>query len=350
MKRIAVIGGGGTGIAVAGDLTERGFQVALCDMPERFERLAAIRDAGGVIELTGARSGTGRPELITSDLGAALRGAELVLVCVMAVHHATLAEAMAEHLKDGQTVCFSAGNCGSIILKRKLGPKRVTVGEMQGNIFPARLRGINQAHTAFQYAKKKAAAFPAGDTPAFLKALEGVYDCTAAQDVFETTLNSPNVSVHLAASLLNIAKMETMEDFRLYRDGLCPSVLKLIAASEQEKSTVMEHMGYACTRSLNMMETLASGEQDAKLALFKELEGPIGVGHRYFTEDAFAGNSLLVSLGNEYGIPTPISYSLIALIKAINGEDYFDRGITLKNLGLSGKSVYGLRMILIEGW
>ena len=44
---------------------------------------------------------------------------------------------IAPHLKDGQIVCFSAGNCASITLKKKRGDKKVIVGQMQGNIAPA---------------------------------------------------------------------------------------------------------------------------------------------------------------------------------------------------------------------
>ena len=62
-----------------------------------------------------------------------------MLVSAMAKRHEAITDWIAPHLKDGQIVCFSAGNCASITLKKKRGDKKVIVGEMQGNIGSCRL-------------------------------------------------------------------------------------------------------------------------------------------------------------------------------------------------------------------
>ncbi|MFR1128144.1 MAG: hypothetical protein ACLSFC_05135 [Enterocloster bolteae] len=62
---------------------------------------------------------------ITFDVGKALENAEVVLVSAMVKRHEAIADWIAPHLKEGQVVCFSAGNCASITLKKKLGDERL---------------------------------------------------------------------------------------------------------------------------------------------------------------------------------------------------------------------------------
>ncbi len=83
--------------------------------------------------------GTGHAVIrsITFDVEALVE-AEVVLVSAMAKRHEAITDWIAPHLKDGQIVCFSVGNCASITLK-KAGDKKVIVGEMQGNIGSCRL-------------------------------------------------------------------------------------------------------------------------------------------------------------------------------------------------------------------
>lgn len=85
--------------------------------------------------------GTGHAVIrsITFDVEEALAEAEVVLVSAMAKRHEAITDWIAPHLKGGQIVCFSAGNCASITLKKKRGDKKVIVGEMQGNIGSCRL-------------------------------------------------------------------------------------------------------------------------------------------------------------------------------------------------------------------
>lgn len=70
--------------------------------------------------------GTGHAVIysITFDVEEALMEAEVVLVSAMAKRHEAITDWIAPHLKDGQIVCFSAGNCASITLKRSGETKR----------------------------------------------------------------------------------------------------------------------------------------------------------------------------------------------------------------------------------
>ena len=94
----------------------------------------------------------------------------------------------------------------------------------------------------------------------------------------------------MSRRLLGTRKMETMEDFRLYRDGIGPSLITLIRAVEEEKAKVMEWMCYEIGRAVGQMEALMEYEKHPELTIFRGLEGPTSIHHRYVTEDAHAGN------------------------------------------------------------
>lgn len=351
MKKVTVIGGGGTAVFMAAYLTLQGHQVTVCDQEWHGGKLRAIQQAGGSVDLIGS-CGQGRAAIhkITFDVAEALSGAEVVLISAMAKRHEDLAQWLAPHLADGQTVCFSSGNCGSILLKRKLGGKNVIVGEMQGNIGPCRLIAPTVVTCAFPYAEKPVAAFPAKDNDALVAALSPVYPCRAVKNVFQAALSSPNVTIHLAGTLLNTSKLETSKDFRLYQDGITPSVVAVIDAVEDERERVMSAMGYAKTRAVGQMYALLEFEQHPEMAQFRALSGPTkGVRDRYVVEDAHAGNSLLSSLGKAAGVPTPVVDSLLTLASVLNGEDFYSGGVTLENLGLAGCSVDDINLFLEKG-
>lgn len=351
MKRVTVIGGGGTAIFMAAYLTLQGHQVTVCDEEWHGEKLRAVQNAGGGVDLIG-NCGTGHADIhkITFDVAEALADAEVVLVSAMAKRHDAITSWIAPHLKDGQLVCFSAGNCASIMLKKKLGAKAVIVGEMQGNIGPCRLVAPTVVTCAFPYAVKPVAAFPARDNDALVAGLSPVYPCRAVKNVFQATLSSPNVAIHLAGTLLNTSKMETMQDFRLYQDGMSPSVAVVISAVEDEREKVMDRMGYPRTRAVGQIYDLLDYPKHPEMAQFRVLAGPTkGVHDRYVVEDAHAGNSLLASLARNFGIKTPVVDALLTLASVLNQEDFYAGGLTLENLGLAGKSAEEINRYLETG-
>ena len=338
MKKITVMGGGGTGIMMAADLSMKGHEVTLFEIPGCADKIREIKERGYVDIVGNAVNGRAFIAHITTDIEEAMKDPEYILAGVIAQRQEELIDLMLPYLQDGQTVCFSAGNCASIILKNRLQNSNVLVGEMQGNIYPCRMLSDGKIISAFSYKEKGMAAFPAEDNEKYIMSMNQIYPCHAVKNVFEATLNSPNISIHLAGSLLGTAKMETTEDFRLYRDGLSPSVASLIEAVEDEKALVMEKMGYHMERAAGQIQALLEYEKHPELEVFRSLEGPSEISHRYIIEDAYAGNSLLLSLAKEYGIEAPLCEGLLAIASALNKTQFYKTGRTVSYFGLSGLS------------
>lgn len=66
-------------------------------------------------------------------------------------------------------------------------------------------------------------------------------------------------------------------------------------------------------------------------------------------EDATIGDSILMQLGERLGIPTPTVHALVQVAGAINGENYFAKGLKLWDLGITGSTPEEMNGYLFTG-
>src|SRR5436190_9403947 len=115
--RIAVLGGGNGSFAAAGDLAMAGHEVRLWRRDR--DAVGAQRAVGSKIVL---KDFQGRHEitlaLVTDDIAAAVRGAELILCPAPATAQADIAKVLGPHLDDGQVVFLPPGTVGSMLLAK----------------------------------------------------------------------------------------------------------------------------------------------------------------------------------------------------------------------------------------
>ena len=71
--------------------------------------------------------------------------------------------------------------------------------------------------------------------------------------------------------------------------------------------------------------------------------------HRYIVEDATIGDSILMQLAQRLGIATPTVHALVQIAGAVNGEDYFDQGLKLEDLGITGSTPHEINSYLQNG-
>ena len=341
-KRVTVVGAGGTGCCTAAELTLLGHCVTLCEEDGACrENMENIRKRGG-FELTGHSTvGFAEIDCVTNDFGKAVPGAEIIIIAAISTRHEALSKDIVPYLDDGQTVLFSAGSCGSIIFRQAIreaeSDKRVVVGELEGNIFPCRIRGEATGYIGMPCENPKiVAAFPAKDNLMLLDAVRQLYDCEAATNVFETALNASNIIVHLGGSILNTGSVESMENFCFYDKGLTPSVLRIISALGDERDAICKKLGYKIRSSVGFMRQLADKQEYPQLCGFRGLEGPLSMQDRYIFEDASNGAAFLSSLGDAVDSPAPLARAFVAIASAINGEDYYGQGRTLDKLRMGG--------------
>lgn len=355
MRKITVVGAGGTGCCTAAELTLLGNEVTLVEQQGWCEEnIAAIKARGG-FELTGlATNGYAEIAEVTDDFAKAISGAEVIFITALSTRHRELCGVVVPYLKDGQTILFSAGSCGSIVMRQVMKAQGCTadivVGELEGNMFPCRIRPNATGYIGMPGGKPKTiAAFPAKDTEKLCAVIGEFYKCLPAVNVFETTLNASNIIVHLGGSILNTAAVERTENFCFYETGLTPSVLKVIETLGVERDTISEKLGYTVRSSVGFMKQLSDKAQFPQFDGFRSLEGPLTMQDRYIFEDAQNGATFLHSLGEAIGCPAPLARAFVTIASAINGEDYYAAGNTLDKLGMAGMTAEQINTYLQEG-
>lgn len=355
-KEICVIGAGNGGSAIAGDLTLAGHSCRLFEFPEYRDNLEPILERGGITVTGIARTGFARLSVATFDLGEAVRGAGLVMVATQALAHERVARELAPHLADGQTVILWPGSGGTLAAR--------SVWDQLGFVRPVHLAEA----VTFPYCCRRLAgpstvnihrvdgpgmliaALPATDTPAVLRALEETYAHVVkpGRSVLEPALYNVNIIVHPVGALLNMGRIEHAKgEFYMYKEGLTPSVRKVIYAMDAERQALFRALGY---RPYTYDEVFhdcfnMSVEQFAATSS----KGPGSLQDRYVTEDIPMGASLTVSLARKAGVPTPTYDCMIHLASVANHTDFYSQGRTLENLGLSSLTLEQLEEYVETG-
>jgi opine dehydrogenase len=234
-------------------MTLAGHRCRLFEFPEFAENIKSISAQGG-IHLTGiARTGFAKVTMATADLAEAVQGADLIMVTTQALAHERVAQELAPHLSDGQTVVLWPGSGGTLVFRKgwdEIGMNR-RVFLAEGVTFPYCCRRLQGPGTVnihrIDGPRMLLAALPATDTEAVLKALAGTYADVVkpAVSILEPALYNVNIIVHPVGALLNMGRIEHSKgEFWVYKEGLILSVKKVIYRMDAERSALFKTLGY----------------------------------------------------------------------------------------------------------
>ena len=340
IKKITVIGAGSTGHAVAGIMSMRGFQVTFHDDDRFRSRLDAVKDLG-FIQLRGKIRGFGTPVKVTTDPAEAVRDAEVIFVDVPADRHEEIARRIAPFVEDGQHILIIPGNLGSFIFRRVFNEMgitaNVTLTEKEGNFCPCRLTAPAEVTVGLPLKLKgKVASLPSSDTERVLKALEGVVEYSANQNVFEGVINAGNVINHIASTVLSTAEIDHKGDkYTLFKYAFTPCVVHCIRKISEERNAVIEAMGMTVHGNpTGMIDKVLHLDEHPEINVFYEyMDGPNSVDHRYLHEDCGCGGAFALSVAERLGMDMPVLRAFLGVAGALNDRDYIRDGRTLENLG-----------------
>ena len=354
-KKIAVIGAGNGGTAIAGDLSLAGHECRLFEFEEWAGNVTAVSAQGG-IKVTGvAHTGFAKVALATTDIKAVLDGAELIMVSTQALTHTRVARAIAPQVRDGQVIILWPGSGGTLELRRIFDETGVTADVILGEAatLPYCCRRLEGPGTVnihrIDGPRNQVAALPASGTPALMAALEGVYATVVpARSILEPALYNPNIIVHPAGALFNMGRIEHSQgEFWMYKEGITPSVKKIIHGMDRERQAIMAALGYTPMTYEQVFHDLFNVSV-AEFAVASS-QGPFSMQDRYVTEDVPMGVTLTASLGRKLGVPTPTYDSIIHIASLVNETDYYKTGRNLANLKLDGLSAGEITRYMMTG-
>ncbi len=355
--RVAVLGSGNGGLAIAFEWAHAGHEVHLFDFPQFNATIADVDQLGG-ITAEGDLQGYARVASAGHDAGAAVSEADLVFAVGPAYSTAPFAEACRPFVRDGQTFVVCPGSCGGAIvfkesLGRDLADPAVVVAET--STLPYAVRVTGPAHITVYNRLKGGyyvAALPASATPAVHELLQQVYrEIAPATSVWQTTLQNSNPIIHPAVTLCNTALIErTGGDFLFYEEGVTDGVGRLIEAIDRERVAIARTLGVQVRRDPELgIEQGYQSVDDYSVGYsqapgFRGIKAQPRLDHRYLNEDAGYGLVFMTGLARQIGVATPSMDALLQLSSVITGRDYAAEGArTMQSLGLAGLTAEELR-------
>jgi opine dehydrogenase len=362
-RKYTVIGAGHGGKAMAAHLALMGFSVTLYNRTPGHVEI--IKKRGGIeldSEEEGGPHGFARLAKVTSDMGEALKHAQVIQVVLPSSAHADIAAAAAPHLKDGQIVILHPGRtCGALefakVMRDHGCQADVTVAEAETFIYASRSDGPAQARIFRIKEAVPLAALPAIRTQHVLDIICEAYpQFIDGVNVLNTGQNNMGAIFHPALTLLNAGWIEaTHGDYQFYIDGVTPSVARVLEVLDRERVTVASSLGIRARTSLEWLKLAYDTEgTDLHEAIHNQpgyygIKAPPTLNHRYIFEDVPMSLVPIASLGMRYGVSVRAMESIIRLGSIIHRTDYWRRGRTVEKLGLEQWSVHELTCYVQEG-
>jgi opine dehydrogenase len=360
--RIAVLGGGNGSFAAAGDMALAGHETRLWRRDHA--AIEAHRAAGGLIVVKDFRGRhEAKPWLITSDIGEAVRGAELILCPAPATAQHDIAREIAPHLKDGQVVFLPPGTFGCYIFAKAArdAGNRADVAFAETGTLPWLTRKHGPHEVAITVRAKR---LPTGVLPLRLKdhalsvigrAFPGVIeDCG---DALSGALMNAGPIIHPPLIVMNAAPLEHFPRWDIHREGTQAAVRRVTDALDAERIALREALGYGAPHFPLADHYAREGEEwmygrgshDRLTDSGDWREAIVLTRHRYMLEDVRIGLSFLASVGEFARVPTPLAHAFLSIGGAICGEDFMQTGRTLESLGLGDLDLAALKKMLTEG-
>jgi len=361
--KIAVLGGGNGSFAAAGDFAMQGHEVRL------WRRDAAMvrkhRDAGSRIVVKDTR---GRHDvalaLVTTEIAAAIRDAELILCPAPAFAQEAIASALAPHLADRQVVFLPPGTFGAFIFAkaaRDAGNRaRVAFAETGTLPWLARKHGLFEVAITIRAKRLPTGVFPLVEADRALDIIADAFPgaIEPCGDVLSAALMNAGPIIHPPLIVMNAGPIEHFDRWDIHKEGTQPAIRRVTDALDAERIAIRDALGYGAPHFPLAHHYASEGEEwmygrgshDRLTDSGDWRERLVLREHRYMREDLRLGLSFLVSAARLADVAAPLAASFLAIGGAICGEDFLAGGRTLKSLGLGDLDRGALQQLLRTGF
>jgi opine dehydrogenase len=355
--KLAVLGGGHGCYAAAADLAEQGHEVrmwrrdAAAFAPVLASQSITLKDVRGRRDVKLA--------LATSDIGAAVRGAELLVVPTPAFAQVDIARAMAPHVTDGQVVFLPPGTFGSYVMAKALrdagSRTAVTFAETGTLPYLARKHGTAEIAITIRAKRLPTGAFPASRADHAMAVIRQAYPAIEPiEDALSGALMNAGPIIHPPLILMNAGPLQHFPKWDIHNEGTQPAIRAVTDRLDDERIAVREALGYRPyhfpLRDHYTTDRWMYGDAHDRLVDSNDWREHIDLTtHRYMREDVEIALAFLVSVADWAGVDAPIAKGLLAMGSAICGADFRANPRTLEGLGLAGLDRAGMGRLLREG-
>jgi len=361
--KFSVIGAGHGGRAMAAHLALMDFEVVLYN--RTYSHIEIIDKRGGIDleSYEGGPRGFAKLALVTDNIEKAVKGAEVIMVVLPSSAHAEIAQKMAPHLTEGQTIILHPGRTlGAVefdsIIRKHGCDADINLAEAETFIYASRTDGPAQTRIFRIKEAVPLAALPSARTSFVLEQIRQAYpQYIDGVNVLHTGLNNMGAIFHPALTILNAGWIEaTHGDYQFYVDGVTPSVARVLETLDRERVTVASSLGIRARTAQEWLELAYNVSGDTlhekihNQTGYYGIKAPATLNHRYIFEDVPMSLVPIAALGERYGVSTNGINSIIRLACILHRTDYWRRGRTLAKLGIKELSVSELTQYVTNGW
>jgi len=362
-KKITVLGAGNAGHAAAFEISLNGSDVMLFEHPDFAKSLDGIKSKGGIEAVkelkTGGKvvpamlSGFSRIKGLTTDPKQAMDFADVIVMFVPQFAQEAIFKLVMPHLRDGQVFAILPGNFGSMIFRNMMKAaginKEITFVETTSIPYAVRVISPGTIYIEGKKNALSAASLPAREINDAVRALKDalLLEITPLENVLEVWLSNPNMIMHVATATLGMGPMESRQGkIQFYAEGCSPSVAKVLEAEDKERLAVGRAYNLKLMSFLEIvnnfyglnMKNIRDFAENTPIHNRMPNDSPKSPGERYISEDCPCGLVPVYEFGRAVGVSCPIIEAIVRIDNVYNDGDYFKTGITLKKLGLAGKT------------
>ncbi len=364
MSSVAVLGAGNGGLATAADLARRKHRVTLWNRSSA--TIEEIVQLGGINYNGCFGQGFAAVAAATTNIEMALDGADVVLVCLPAPAHESVASELAPYLRPHQMVVLNPGGLfGSVAVARALRAggyrDRLRIGETATLSYICRKDGPASIMVSSATVNLPFAALPGRNTADMMRELGDVLPTLQrAPTILAAGLASINTVLHPPGMILAAAWIESSSgDFAYYADTAVPSVARLMAAIDEERLAIARGWGIPAEPFLNIFADIGSTSREAAASGdFRQaledsvpnrfIRAPSSLDSRYLHEDIPFGVVPLIDIGRAVDAPVAILEAILTIASTIAGRNYRQEGRTLARMGLAGSVESVLDALLVR--
>lgn len=347
--KIAMLGAGNAGCAVAADLTLKGHEVTLIKTShamhdDNFEFLQKNEGKMTLNEFGDIKSANiHKVSRNMSDI----EGAEIIIIYIQTNFHEQLIERIAPYLQDDQILLINPGYLSTAYILKHCADKNLIIAEAESSFIDGRIMEPGYFRVGFRNVRNPIGIYPVARREEAIKKLDQLRERFVYLDsVVEAALHNPNLVVHTVGSVMSIPRIEKSHgDFCMHHEAYTrdnPSTWKILEALDAEKMNVLEKLGFsrisyveACKYRNSLDDSIDAKEVFLNYAeMDTRAKGPTKVDSRYISEDVPQGLVMLEALGKSLGVSTPIVSGLIEIAGAALGRDLRAEGRTPEGLGL----------------
>ena len=333
--KFTVVGAGHGGQALAGFIAYHGFETMLYN---RTSHVLKDIDEHGGIDLHGCIQGTVKNITYASDMENAVKNTDILMVCVPATAHTDIAKAMAPYLTDAHIVVLNPGRTlGAHYFAKdlqKFGCKEHPI-IAETDTFLLTSRKVCAGVSNIMSMKK--VVFLASDV---FENAEGICNqlsslfpmLTPARSLVYTSLSNIGSIFHPVPAVFNIGRIENKEQYLHYKQGITPSICRLIEFIDAERVQLSHYLGHDVPDAKMWLKNVYDSKGDCLYELLQNTPAyelvlaPTEINTRYIYEDITTGIVPMYCMAKVVGSPCETMGLIIDLATKMFGYDFYGKG------------------------